>query len=82
MLRAFVNCAMVLTKHINFLIQVINEYSSQPFKLLCNCQKIFYKTSATLPLIKIYRMSLISVGSISLDITFKEKYGFGKLARC
>jgi hypothetical protein len=28
------------------------------------------KASATLPLIKIYRMSLISAGSISLDSTF------------
>ncbi len=31
----------------------------------------FYKASATLPLRKIYRMSLISAGSISLDSTFK-----------
>jgi hypothetical protein len=31
----------------------------------------FLKPAATLPLIKIYRMSLISTGSISLDSTFK-----------
>jgi hypothetical protein len=34
--------------------------------------RIFLKASATLPLIKIYRMSLFSAGSISLDSTFKE----------
>jgi hypothetical protein len=33
MLRAFVNCAMVLIKRLNFLIQVRNEYSPQ----LYNC---------------------------------------------
>ncbi len=38
MLRAFVKCAMVLTKCLNFLIQVRNEYSPQPSKLLYNCQ--------------------------------------------
>jgi hypothetical protein len=38
MLRAFVNCAMVLTKRLNFLIQVRNEYSPQLSKLLYNCQ--------------------------------------------
>ncbi len=32
------------------------------------------KTSATLPLIKIYRMSLLSAGSISLDSTFKPLF--------
>jgi hypothetical protein len=31
-------CAMVLTKCLNFLIQVRNEYSPQPSKLLYNCQ--------------------------------------------
>ena len=29
---------MVLTKRLNFLIQVRNEYSPQPSKLLYNCQ--------------------------------------------
>jgi hypothetical protein len=33
--------------------------------------RIFLKTPATLPLIKIYQMSLILAGSISLDSTFK-----------
>ncbi len=33
--------------------------------------QIFKKPAATLPLIKIYQMSLISTGSISLDNTFK-----------
>jgi hypothetical protein len=33
--------------------------------------RIFLKSSATLPSIKINRMSLISAGSISLDSTFK-----------
>ncbi len=32
----------------------------------------FYETSATLPLIKIYQMSLILARSISLDSTFKD----------
>ncbi len=31
-------CAIVLTKWLNFLIQVRNEYSPQPSKLLYNCQ--------------------------------------------
>jgi hypothetical protein len=35
---AFVKCAMVLTKCLNFLIQVRNEYSPQPSKLLYNCK--------------------------------------------
>ncbi len=38
--------------------------------------EFFYKASATLPLIKIYRMSLISAGSISLDTTLKEPQTF------
>ncbi len=38
MFRAFVKCAMVLTKRLNFLIQVLNEYSPQPSKLLYNRQ--------------------------------------------
>jgi hypothetical protein len=38
MLRAFVICAMVLTKHLSFLIQVRNEYLQQPSKLLYNCK--------------------------------------------
>jgi hypothetical protein len=36
--------------------------------------RIFLETSAPLPLINIYRISLISAGSISLDSTFKEKF--------
>jgi hypothetical protein len=32
---------------------------------------IFLKTAVTLPLIKIYQMSLILIGSILLDSTFK-----------
>ncbi len=40
--------------------------------------RIFLKKAATtLPLIKIYRMSLLSAGSILLDSTFKEIF-FGK----
>jgi hypothetical protein len=78
MLCAFVNCEMLLQKRLNLLIQVRNEYSPQLYKLLYNCQfkdkegsqrmgagGFFYKSSTTLPLIKIYRMSLISAGSIS-----------------
>jgi hypothetical protein len=38
MLRAFVNCAKVLTKRLGFLIQVRNKYSAQPSKWLYNCQ--------------------------------------------
>jgi hypothetical protein len=34
----FVNCAMVLRKRLNFLIQMRNEYSPQPSKLLYDCQ--------------------------------------------
>jgi hypothetical protein len=34
--------------------------------------RIFLKTRRTLPLIKIYRMSLISTGSISVDSTFND----------
>jgi hypothetical protein len=48
MLRAFVNCAMVLTKRLNFLIQVRNEYSPQPSKLLYNCQLKTRRRSKTL----------------------------------
>ncbi len=35
-------------------------------------RRIFLKNPATLPLTKIYRMSLISTGSILLDSTFKD----------
>jgi hypothetical protein len=38
--------------------------------------RIFLKTAATLPLIKIYRMSLISTRSISLDSTFNPGVSF------
>jgi hypothetical protein len=45
MLRAFVNCAMVLKKRLNFFFfqwpkvdQVRNEYSLQLSKLLYNCK--------------------------------------------
>ncbi len=99
MLRAFVNCAMVLTKRLNFFYfqwpkvdQVRSEYLRSYLNWLHNWQlknrrhshtlkgshsmgdrRIFLKKpAATLPLIKIYRMSLISTGSISLDSTFKE----------
>ncbi len=34
--------------------------------------KIFLKTAVPVPLIEIYRMSLILAGSISLDSTFKD----------
>jgi hypothetical protein len=34
MLRTFVNRTMVLTKRLNFLIQMRNEYAPQPSKLL------------------------------------------------
>ena len=47
-MRAFVNCAMVLTKRLNFLIQVLNEYSPQPSKLLYNCQLKTRRRSKTL----------------------------------
>ncbi len=95
MLRAFVNCAMVLKKRLNFFYfqwskvdQVRNEYLPSYLNWWHNWQlknrrcshtlkgshsmgdgRIFIKTHRD-TLIKIYRMSLIFTGSISLDSTF------------
>jgi hypothetical protein len=65
MLRAFVNCGMVLKKCLK------SRRRSHALKGSHSTGGFFQKPAATLPLIKIYRISLISTGSISLDSTFK-----------
>jgi hypothetical protein len=88
MLRALVKCPMTRTKRLNFLIQVRNEYSPQPSKLLFYCQfktkrrcKTLKDSQRALFLKKIYRMILISAGSISLNSTFKVPSSMGPSMR-
>jgi hypothetical protein len=45
-------------------------------------RRIFLKPSAPLSLIKTYRMSLISAGSISLDSTFKGATSKSNVPEC
>jgi hypothetical protein len=67
-LRSYLNCCTLLNwkqKSALILNRAVRGWGEGRF---------FLKASATLPLIKIYRMSLISAGSISLDSTFNMQH--------
>ncbi len=52
------------------------RYSFKGLSLDGGRADFFKETSATLPFLKIYQMSLLSAGSISLDSTFNIGFSF------